>query len=64
MIRTAFQERMRNLLDQHAPMSPEDIAQINTPGPLEPQATPRHPVKRVPYDSLYLKRKANRDYWT
>jgi hypothetical protein len=57
MKRTAYQERMRNLLDQHAPMSAEDIAQINTPGPLEPQAMPRQPVKRVPYDSLYLKQK-------
>lgn len=28
------------------------------PGPLEPE-----PVKRVPYDSLYVKLKKQRDYW-
>jgi len=64
MRRTAFQDRMVHLLDQHAPMSAEDIEQINTPGPLEPQAQPRPPVKRQPYDELYLKQKANRDYWS
>ena len=29
------------------------------PGPLEPEA-----VKRQPYDRLYLKQKADRDYWS
>jgi hypothetical protein len=28
------------------------------------QPVEREPVKRVPYDQLYLKRKYDRDYWS
>jgi len=55
MKRTAYQDRIRNLLDFEAPLDQ---------GPLEPNAKPREPVKRQPYDELYLKQKANRDYWS
>lgn len=57
-----LQDDIRNLLDLHTPLSKEDLAQIM--GPLEPNAKAREPVKRQPYDRLYLKLKANRDYWS
>lgn len=52
-------DQIRNLLDLHAPLTPEEQAQING----EPVKS-REPVKRQPYDELYLKQKANRDYWS
>lgn len=56
-------ENMRALLDQHTPLSDHEkavIAKVNLgAGPLEPAAKDRQP-----YDSLYLKLKAQRDYWS
>lgn len=48
-------------LDLHTPLSKEDLEQISKVyGP-----APEHkPVKRQPYDSLYVKLKKQRDYWS
>lgn len=64
MIRSKKQLDISNLCDLHTPPSLDDELTMLTVyglgmGPLEPQA-----MKRVPYDSLYLKQKASRDYWT
>ena len=53
--RTAFQERIRSLLDLYSDEYLEPLGM----GPLLPE-----PVKRQPYDSLYLKLKRQRDYWS
>lgn len=58
------QEDIRSLCDLHSAHAAQDIAQMYGTGPLEPNAKPREPVKRQPYDELYLKQKANRDYWS
>lgn len=54
MIKSKKQEDIRNLLDLHAPLSEHDKAVIaKVAGP-----TPEHkPVKRQPYDRLYVKLK-------
>lgn len=38
---------------------------LDLSAPLPPQPPPpvREPVKKQPYDSLYLKQKYDRDYW-
>ena len=54
-LRTAYQETITSLLDLH---SQEYLAPLGM-GPLLPE-----PVKRQPYDSLYVKLKAQRDYWS
>lgn len=54
MIKSKAQEDIRNLLDLHAPLSEHEKEVIaKATGP-----TPEHkPVKRQPYDSLYVKLK-------
>jgi len=57
----AYSERIQNLLDQHKPLTEhEELLLLGHPGmgPLEPE-----PIKRQPYDSLYLKLKYDRDLW-
>lgn len=61
-----YQEDIRSLLKQDG-LTEEELLDLHLLqlkmdglgiGPLEPE-----PIKRQPYDSLYLKLKANRDYW-
>lgn len=64
MIRNKRQEDTRALCDLYTPLSDHDKAVIAKVGelgmgPLEPNAKARQP-----YDSLYLKQKASRDYWS
>lgn len=63
-MKTAYQQRIRDLLDQERPLTPDEEWTLfkMTPlgmGPLLPE-----PVKRQPYDSLYVKQKYTRDYWS
>lgn len=55
--------RYETPLDLHTPLSEHDKTVIERVGklgmgPLEPNAK-----DRPPYDSLYVKQKASRDYW-
>ncbi len=61
MIRTAYSERMRDLLDQHEPLTDSeqltlDLLEPLGRGPLEPER------ERPKYDDLYLW--ARQNYWT
>lgn len=61
MIKSRKQLDIRNLVDLDTPLTDYDklvLLKVYGMGPLEPQAK-----ERVPYDSLYLKQKAARDYW-
>jgi hypothetical protein len=58
-MKTAYQERMRHLLDMYAQREPEPTPLLPYAGPLSPE-----PVERQPYDELYVKLKAQRDAWS
>lgn len=64
MIQSKKQLDIGNLCDLHTPLSDHDhLVMLKVyglgMGPLEPEAK-----KRAPYDSLYLKQKASRDYFS
>lgn len=62
MIRSRKQADIANLVDLYTPLTDYDkrvMELVWGMGPLEPQAKVRQP-----YDSLYLKLKDSRDYWS
>lgn len=64
MIKSRKQLDAGNLVDLQTPLTDYDKRVLDRVyglgmGPLEPQAKVRQP-----YDSLYLKQKASRDYWS
>lgn len=64
MIKSRVQQDIANLVDLVNPLSDYDKLVLKKVyglgmGPLEPQAK-----ERAPYDSLYLKQKAAKDYWS
>lgn len=66
-MRSSKQEDIRSLLKQDG-LTEEELLDLHLlhlkmhglgTGPLEPE-----PVKRQPYDELYMKQKRSRDYWS